>query len=211
MRRQVFIGIVMIIIACATAPCAVFGADMAAKADDIKYVDRVVLDIDRDGVVETITLVKEPSNDYAHDLARDARMEVEHNGVKFTAPVGEDICFRSSGVEGFANPDAKGVSFAGVITSDPYIEDRWKLILFSFDGKKISRELTLYSSHPNIVVDGKREGGKTSLVVTTEDYDNDPARDKFLTTYEYSGGRWRRASIFRTKTGKYLKTKGDLE
>jgi hypothetical protein len=46
--------------------------------------------------------------------------------------------------------------------------------------------------------------GAKDIVVRSRDFENSPSVDSIITTYKYVDDKWRRASMLRTKTNKYI-------
>lgn len=185
----------------------VFSAALAsaydiAKDDDAKgsFKNVIESDVDMKGPIEKVTLVKVHKRDYADfDVVKDAKLNIESNGQVFSAPVNEPICYKSSGLENISVGD-DAVSFIGVSSCMPHAEDGWKLILYSFDGKDITEQLKITSNEPSIEIKDSDNDGSKDIVVMDRDYENDPDKDKFITTYKYANGKWQRSSVYRTKT-----------
>lgn len=175
-----------------------YAYDFTKNGDRVRS-NEVLIDLDMDGVKEKISLEKEVRNLYGDELVDNAKIRVESNGKVFTKDVGEKICPKASELEVAAIPDVHK-RFVAVSSCDPELDRGWKLIIFSYDGKEVKKEITLTSDEPSIEVKDPEGDGVEEIVVTNRDFLNDPEKDKILTTYEYVGEKWQPVSVYRTKT-----------
>jgi len=172
------------------------------KDEDVKNNRKNVIEAGtgNDGSMGKVTLIKDYKRDYADfDVVKDAKLQIENNGQVFSAPIDDPICYKSSGIENITVGNGAG-SFIGVSTCIPHVDDDWKLILYSFDGKKIVEQLNVTSNEPSIEVKDADNDGMKDIVVMDRDYENNPDTDKFITTYKYVNHKWQRVSVYRTKT-----------
>jgi len=182
-----------------------------AKNEKIEHEHKssLALDADKNGVSDNVTLIKDTMADRPdYDIVKNATLRIEEGGKTFSAPLNEEICYKSSGLEDVTISD-KINPFIGVSSCAPRTDDDWELILYSFDGNALTRQLKIVSNEPSIEVKDVDNDGTKDIVVMDRDYQNNPQIDKFLTTYQYINGKWQRASIYSTKTKELLKLKAE--
>lgn len=191
----------------ALIPASCFAYDIAKK-EGTRHTHKstVESDLDKDGALDKITLVKpEPSRDFTDfDIVKDATLRIEERGQVFSAPLADEICYKSSGLENVVIADNVN-PFIAVSSCVPRAEDEWALTLYSFDGKTLAQQLRVTSNEPSIEIKDADNDGVKDIVVIDRDYENDPTIDKFITTYKYINGKWQRASVYRTKTKEFTK------
>lgn len=183
--------------------------DMVKKDDPERpRSNNLTLDVNRDGSVDKITLIKkEPPRDFTGEgVVKDAFLRIEEGGRVISAPLNEPICYRSSSLENVVISDEID-PFIAVSSCVPNADDDWSVILYSFDGKSLVEQLKVTSNEPSIELKDTDNSGVKDIVVMDRDYANDPAVDKFITTYKYIDGKWQRASVYRTKTKEFVKSK----
>lgn len=206
MDKKIAIAAAALILA-ALIPVPCFAYDVAKKEETRHtHNNTVESDLDKDGALDRITLVKPaPPRDFAdYDIVKNASLRIEERGQVFSAPLGEPICYNSSGLENVVIADNVN-PFIAVSSCVPHAEDDWALTLYSFDGKTLAEQLKVTSNEPSIEIKDADNDGVKDIVVMDRDYENDPNVDKFITTYKYTGGKWQRASVYRTKTKEFVK------
>jgi hypothetical protein len=196
---------VILLIFAALSPVFGYGYDVADDKLNHNRKNKVETDIDRNGVTNKVTLLKDETRDFTnYDIVKDAKLKIEENGQVFLASINEPICYNSSGLDSVSVGEGKD-SFIAVSSCVPQADDDWQLMLYSFDGKGLTEQLKVTSNEPSIEIKDSDNDGMKDIVAMDRDYENDPEKDKFVTTYKYINGKWQKASVYRTKT-KELKT-----
>lgn len=178
----------------------IFGRELV-KDDD--FVDTLEVDFDRDGVIDKATLIKKESEDSAGGIIADATLVVESKGEVYSQDIDDIVSMHFSGIEELIVSN-NIPPFIVVSTHEPGSAHAWSIMLYQFDGKKITQEANIFSDGPSIVVKDVDDDGNNEIVVDTRDYKHHPVQDRFLETLKYDGKKWNTISIYETRTKKFI-------
>lgn len=184
----------MMMIAAISLPMHVLAYQMAKKGD--RYCPSTFeSDLNNDGVLEKITLIKRLP-DKEEDIITTGAIRVESNGKSFLKEAGL-VSRRESSVE-FLYIGLNQKNF--IALSQPIGIDGWRIKLYSFDGNTISEELSVYSDGPSINVKDMDGDDVDEIVALNRDTENDPKEDYYVTLYKYMGNKWQAIYVYRTAT-----------
>lgn len=204
MRKAAIIFIILSIVA-ALSPVFGYGYNLADNKLDHTRKNSLEADIDRNGAKDKVTLLKYETRDFSnYDVVKDPKIKIEEGGKVFLASLNEPICYNSSGLDSISVGEGKD-SFLVVSSCVPQADDDWQLMLYSFDGKALTEQLKITSNEPSIEIKDSDNDGVKDIVSMDRDYENDPDKDKIISTYKYINGKWQKVSVYMTKT-KELKT-----
>lgn len=156
-------------------------------------------DLDNDGVLDKVTLIKRLP-DKEEDINVTAAIKVESKGKSFLKEVGL-INRRESSVELlYIGLNQKNF----IALSQPVGIDGWRVKLYSFEGSAISEELSAYSDRPSINVKDVDEDDVDEIVVLSRDTKNNLKEDSYATVYKYLDSRWQIMTVYRTATSEHI-------
>ena len=146
----------------------------------------ITADLNRDGMVETVELIKEPSEDIGGSSA-DGTIIVKSNGCQWK---------RCVGMLEFSDMSYIDVVRAGKL-SRPYIglysfggAHSMTLSLYYMGGNELKEEMTIFSDAPSIEIKDIDNDGNDEIIAKMRDYDKDPTADSYRKTYKYKNGLW---------------------
>jgi len=82
----------------------------------------------------------------------------------------------------------KGKSFIGLVSSGGM--HSMTLVLYSFEGKALKEEISIFSDTPFIDVQDIDNDGFNEIIATCRDYDKVPYRDEIKKVYKFRRGNW---------------------
>ena len=165
----------ILLIACA------FFITCSCAADDL-----VMVDLNEDGLTETIELVKKPSEDIGEPSA-EGSIIIKSNGRQWKKDVG--------------TLEFSDMSYIDVVraskSSRPYIglysfggAHSMTLSLYSLDGNDLKEEISILSDAPSIEIKDIDNDGSNEIIAEMRDYDKHPIVDSYLKIYKYKDGAW---------------------
>ena len=174
-----------------------YSVELATEKSVIKFLKS---DLDRDGIPEEIRLVSKRKNldelNYPFDLeikSKEKKILLENVIISNGLSCGLEIIEVGSEFKPF---------FA---ISQRTGRHSWTLILYSFDGEKISHIHTFFSNVPSISVEDIDNDGENEIVVLNRDLDSiNQETDRLIETYDYDGNVWSLVSIYSTRLKKNI-------
>ena len=148
--------------------------------------DFVTVDLNEDGIIETIELVKRPSQNI-EGYSAEGTITVKSSGRQWKKDVG--------------TLESSDMSYITVVraskSSRPYIglysfggAHSMTLDLYYFDGRELRKEMSILSDAPSIEIKDVDNDGKNEIIAKMRDYDKDPIVDSYTKTYKYKDGLW---------------------
>jgi len=143
-------------------------------------------DLNGDGIVEKIELVKESSEDIGGSSA-EGTITIKSNNRQWKKDVG--------------TLEFSDMSYVEVVkiseSSRPYIglyslvgAHSMTLDLYYFNGKELKKEISILSDAPTIEIKDIDNDGSNEIIAKMRDYDKDPIADSYMKTYKYKDGSW---------------------
>lgn len=156
------------------------------------------IDVDRDGIVEEVTVTVEEN-------------ESEETLYILTVRDGEDV----SGKEVIGNYTpfyAFSLSLIKIGKDiNPFIglgyhcgAHSYKLLLFEYNNDSINKVFEFFSDVPSIVIEDVDSDSIKEIMCRNRDYGASPISDSYLETYKYVNWEWKRITTYRTATKEYL-------
>ena len=163
--------------------CAFFG-NCACASDDA-----ITADLNGDGMVETIDLIKKPIEDIG-ESATEGTITVKSSGQQWKKDVG--------------TLEFSDMSYIEVVraskSSRPYIglysfggAHSMTLSLYWLDGNELKEEASIFSDAPSIEIKDADNDGSNEIIAKMRDYDKDPIEDSYIKIYKYKNGMWHQA------------------
>ena len=160
--------------------CALFH-NRACAADSV-----MTADLNGYGMVETIELIKKPSEDIGGPSA-EGMIIVKSTGRQWEKDVG--------------TLEFSDMSYIDLIraskSSRPYIglysfggAHSMTLSLYSLDGNELKEEMSILSDAPSIEIKDIDNDGSNEIIAKMRDYDKDPIVDSYTKTYKYKDESW---------------------
>ncbi len=172
------------LIPCVVGVLLLIGAFVSKNAYAVN--DLIKADLNQDGVVETIDLVTRPT-DEIEGLSANGTIIIESGGRRWKEDVGELDSVEMSSLEVVRvnkslQPYIGLYSFGGA--------HGMTLTLYSWDGRKIKKEISIFSDAPSIEVKDTDGDGNNEIIAKMRDYDKDPIADSYFKKYKYKNGSW---------------------
>jgi len=146
----------------------------------------ITANLNGDGMVETIELIKVPSEDNGGSSA-EGTIIVKARGRQWKKDVG---------LLEFSDMSYIDVVMASK-SSRPYIglysfggAHSMTLSLYCLNGDELKEEISIFSDAPSIEIKDVDNDGSNEIIAKMRDYDKDPIADSYIITYKYRDGSW---------------------